>query len=191
MKNKTLLSFIIFSIVINILFIVSVILKLVYNGQPYTAIFITLFMFVYHIDIRIIIGFIVSLFKSKINIKSKAFIISKKEFTLLEKMGVKKLNKHIITMYKNQFILSNNCDSHCIEIILKNNINAEIVHRVCFLIGLFAILFGYLLSSEELLIYVITSLLASFFFDLPSILLERYNRHRLQKIFNRKQGMSR
>ena len=191
MKNKTLLSFIIFSIVINILFIVSAVLKLVYNGQPYTAIFITLFMFVYHIDIRVIIGFIVSLFKSKINIKSKAFIISKKEFTLLEKMGVKKLNKHIITMYKNQFILSNSCDSHCIEIILKNNINAEIVHRLCFILGLFAILFGYFLSNDEILIYILTSILASVLFDLPSILLERYNRHRLQKIFNRKQTISR
>ncbi len=180
MKNKTLLTLIIYSIAINLAFATScVLLALCGRKQPYIAIFITLFMFAYHADIRHLISAITTLFKSKINIDCKIFSVSEREFIFLNKLKVKKWKDKFVTLYKDQFKINQN-----IDIVLKNNIHAEICHWICFFAGLFAILFGYLLSANELWIYIITSILASFLLDLPPILIQRFNRFRLQKIKN-------
>ena len=207
MKNKTLLIAIFITVIVNLLFLISLILVIVIgHKQPYTALFITLFMFAYHIDVRAIIGATISLFKGKININSSCFKISIKEFKFLNLLRVKQWKKHFVTLFENQFSVNNlNLDN--IEKILKNNINAEIVHTLCFFAGFLAILFGWLLSRklykkdsfagflailfgwllspEELLLYIITSAIASMFIDLPAILIQRYNRFRLLKIKNK------
>lgn len=185
MKNKNLLIAIFITIIVNILFLISLILIIVIgHKQPYPALFITLFMFAYHIDVRAIIGATISLFKGKININSSCFKISIKEFKFLNLLRVKQWKKHFVTLFENQFSVNNlNLDN--IEKILKNNINAEIVHTLCFFAGFLAVLFGWLLSPEELLLYIITSAIASMFIDLPAILIQRYNRFRLLKIKNK------
>ena len=184
MKNKTLLNFIIITIVINIIFIFACILIVIFGYiKPYIAIFITALMFAYHFDIRIIIGCIVSIFKKRININKKCFYISKKEFERLEKLKVKKWKNNFITLYKNQFEIRK-IDKEEIEEVIKNNINAEIVHIFCFIFGLFAIVIGCMISIDEIVIYILTSIFASICFDLPSILIQRYNRYRLHKILN-------
>ena len=187
MKNKTLYNLIAISCLINILFAVSIILIVVcgYN-QPWTAIFITLFMFAYHADIRILIGIVTNnLFKNKINIDKKCYKISTGEFTVLNKLGVKKWKSKFITMFKSQFEVAGFAD---IEGVLRNNINAEITHHLCFVFGLLAVLFGWMISAEELWLYVITSVVASLALDLPPILIQRYNRYRLLKIKNSLKG---
>ena len=179
--NKTLVTFIICSIIINALFAISAVLLSVFGyKQPYIALFITFFMFAYHVDIRIIIGAIVSCFKSKINVDKALFIVSKREFHLLVFFKVKHWKDRFATLHKDQFVFEKND----IVSLLKNNINAEIVHHICFFVGFIAIALGYLISPDELLVYVITSALASFLLDLPPIMIQRYNRYRLQNIKN-------
>ena len=177
--NKTLLAVIIYSVIVNFLFIASAVFLFVFGyKQPYIALFITLLMFAYHIDIRIIVGMLVSCFKQKINVDNALFNVSQSEFRLLSFFKVRCWKDRFVTLYKNQFILEKND----IVSLLKNNINAELVHQICFFIGLLAIVLGYLVSPDELLLYVITSLLVSFLFDLPPVMIQCYNRYRLQNI---------
>ncbi len=186
MKNKTLLQVIIISAIINVSFIVSAILFAIYDcTQPYVAIFITLFMFAYHADIRLLVGLIISIFKKWINVDRDCFVISLKEYKRLDKLKIKKWKEHVLTLYKNQFVMQGNMSKERVETILKNNINAEITHWVCFFVSFLAILFGYLLSPEEIWIYIATSIVCSLLLDLPFILIQRYNRYRLLKIKNK------
>ena len=184
MKNKTLINGIIIVVVVNLLFLTSLFLCLSLGfGSWQFSIFITLFMFAYHFDMRIIIGLFFTFFvRKKINTNSKIFDVSEKEFNFLQKLGVKKWKDRIITLYKNSFTLEGDKDKNKIEIVLKNNINAEIIHWVCFFAGFFAIVLGCVLSADEWYIYVITATLASLLADLPSILVQRFNRLRLKRI---------
>lgn len=184
MKNKTLINGIIIVAVINLLFLTSLFLclKLGFNSWQFSA-FITLFMFAYHFDVRIMIGaFFTIIVRNRINTNSKLFNVSGKEFMFLNKLGIKKWKDKIITLYKNSFTLAGDINKDKINTVLKNNINAEIIHWVCFFVGFLAIVFGCMLSADEWYIYVITAVLTSMLVDLPSILVQRYNRFRLKKI---------
>ena len=152
--------------------------------QPYVALFITSLMFVYHCDIRIFIGYIANIFKNKININNKCFNISKREYDILEKLKIKKWKDKYFTLYKNQFTITK-IDKIKIEEVIKNNINAEIVHKLCIIFGLLAIAIGSMISIDEILIYTLTSIFTCLCLDLPPILIQRYNRYRLQKILMR------
>ena len=171
MKNKTLRNGIILVLVVNLLFLASIILCLNLGFTSWQfSVFITIFMFAYHFDIRIIIGTIFTLFvRNNINVKSKVFAVSEKEYKFLSSLGIKKWKDKIITLYKNFFTMSGKCDNAKLDYVLKNNINAEIIHWCCFFAGLFAILFGCMLSVSEWYIYVITSVLTSFFADRKSV----------------------
>ena len=180
MKNKTLRNFIILASLVNVVFVVFLVLFLVFeHKQPYLALFITFLMFAYHIDIRILIGTFVSLFKSRINVEKKSCRISEKEFKRLTKLKVKKWKEKAPTLFKSQFSLKN---SQGVDVIIQNCINAEIVHWLCFFFGLGAIPLGCLLSLDELWLYILTSLIASLLFDLPFVLIQRYNRYRLYSL---------
>ena len=183
MKNKTLLVFVVITSLINIAFIVFGILYGL-NGykQPYIALFITMFILAYNLDARIIVSIICNIFKKRINIEKKKYKISNKEYKILSQLKIDYWKNHFITMFKHQFEFNSTNRKERIKIILKNNINAEIIHFICFFVGLLAIPLGYLLSKEELLIYIITSLLGSLLFDLPPILIQRYNRYRLYQL---------
>ena len=183
MKNKTLLVCIIITIIVNIAFAAFLSLSFIFEGkQPYFALFVTSFMFLYHIDIRLFIGSITSIFKKRINVDGKIFAINRKEYERLEKLGIKKLKRRAITLFENQFVVHGRANEDGIETVLRNNINAEIIHWICFFASLFGILFGWLISPEEIWIYVVASLLSSLLGDLPFILIQRYNRYRLSVI---------
>ena len=180
MKNRTLSIFIILCSFINVFFLASGILIGIFGfAQPYFAIFVTLFMFAYHLDSRIIVAVILNLFRKDINIDRRIYHISEKEYKRLDRLKVRYWKDHFITMFKDRFVFSGSSRNERVVNILKNNINAEVTHWLCFFIGFLAILFGYLISSDELVIYLVTSILASFLFDFPSILIQRYNRYRL------------
>lgn len=183
MKNKSIRNGIIIAVIVNIIFAAFGILLAV-NGfkPPYVALFITSLMIAYHTDVRILIGTTFSLFKSKINVDKKCFVVKEKEFKFLTKLGVKNWKDKFVAWDKSQFILKDVKNKENIEKVLKNNINAEIIHWVSFFVGFLAILIGCLISIDELWIYIITSVATSLFVDLPPILIQRYNRFRLQKI---------
>lgn len=183
MKNKTLPAFVIASSLINVAFLVFLFLFFAFDGkQPYLALFITFLMFAYHIDIRLLSGVLVSLFKSKIDVKKKTHRISEKEYGRLRKLKVKEWKGRFPTLFKKQFSLDK---EGAVDEVLRSCINAEVVHWLCLVLGLGAIPLGCLLSPDELWLYILTSLLALLFFDLPFILIQRYNRFRLYKVKDR------
>lgn len=186
MKNNTVRTVIIFSIIFNLLFFTMLALCIIYNfTQPYFSIFITSFMFAYHFDIRLIVSFLCLVcFKNKFNVYSKTYAVSNKEFKFLERLKVKSWKDKFFTWNKNMFVLQGNNKSD-IENVLKHNINSEITHIICIIFSLLSILFGCLLSIEEWWVYLLTAVIALICFDVPPILIQRYNRYRLYKILNR------
>lgn len=184
-KNKSILNGIIIACVVNLLFLCSLFVCLAYgfNGVAF-SIFITMLMIVYHTDVRIFIG--VSLFlglRKKMNIDNPCFKVGEKEFNRLNKLKVKKWKDKFVAWDRKQFVIRNGDNfQDNISLVLKNNINAEIIHWLCFFIGFFAIWIGCAISIDEWWIYLITSFVASFVCDLPPILIQRYNRFRLQKL---------
>ena len=91
MKNKTVIIGIIFTIILNIAFLACITAGVLRGfGEPLFTIFITLVIFVYHVDVRIVIGFVVTkFFKQKLNINSKKYLIGTKEYRFLDKLKVK------------------------------------------------------------------------------------------------------
>ncbi len=180
MKNKTFFKFIIFVALLNIAFIVSVILVTIFGyTQPYIAIFVTLFMFTYHIDVRIIVGFVGEAFRNNVKVDKKIYRVSKREYNFLCKLNVKKWKDRYITMFKDRFVLNSNYKLEQIETVLKNNISAETTHWFGCILAFTAIPLGWLISPDELIIYIVTSVLASVL-DIIPIVIQRYNRYRLQ-----------
>lgn len=184
MKNKTLMYGIILAIIFNLLFFVSLILCLVFSFKtPYFSIFITFLIFAYHIDIRLIFAeFVILVFKRNLNLHSKIFKVSDKDFKFLSKLKVKKWKDKFVAWDKSQFVITDLRDKSKVEFALRNNITAEIIHWACFFVGLFAILIGCLISPDEWWIYVVTAVLTSFLADFPPILIQRFNRYRLQRL---------
>lgn len=187
--NKGLKDIVIMAIIFNLIFIICAVLCGIFGFHtPYSALFITALMFAYHIDVRLIIGFSISKFvKPKIKVNKKCFAITENEYRRLEKFGVKNWKDKFLTVFKHQFVIQDIKNKQNIEYVLRNNISAEIIHWVCFFVGLLAILIGCLLSINEWYIYVITAILASLLADVPPILIQRYNRYRVLKIAKRLQ----
>ena len=180
MKSKT-IKFCI--VVFNLLFFVSLGLCIGFDfSQPYMAIFITMLMFAFHVDIRLVTAGLTRLFAKNINFNSKIFKISTKEYEFLEKLKVKKWKDNYVTWNKNQFTLSLKLGEVSINRVLKNNVMAEITHIFCIITSSIAILVGCLLSKDEWWLYVLTTVLSDIFCDILPILIQRYNRYRLQKI---------
>ncbi len=184
MKNKTLFIGIVIAIILNLVFLGCMIAAALTGfGEPLFTIVITLIIFVYHVDVRIVIGFVVTkFFKRKINIESKRYVVDEKEYVFLNKLKVKSWKDRYVALDKRQFLVSTEAD---LERALRNNISAEIIHITCFIAGFFSIAIGCLLAKNEWWIYVLTAFLASFLCDLPPILIQRYNRFRLQRIRKR------
>ncbi len=184
MKNKTVIIGIIFTIILNIAFLACITAGVLRGfGEPLFTIFITLVIFVYHVDVRIVIGFVVTkFFKQKLNINSKKYLIGTKEYRFLDKLKVKYWKDKFVALDKSQFLVSSKDD---LERALRSNISAEIIHIICFVAGFFSIAIGCLLAINEWWIYVLTAFLASFLCDFPPILIQRYNRFRLQRIRKR------
>ncbi len=182
-KKKTLWAVVIFTSLFNLLFI-SNLIYCIYKGfwGWQFSTFITFFMFAYHFDIRLLIGgFFTFFIKKHINVSSKKYVVSDKQYKLYNKLKVRKWKDRYFAMNKSQFVMSNN-----LEIILKNNICAELSHICCVIFSFLAILFGCLLSTDEWWIYVSTSILSAIFVDIFPILIQRFNRYRLQKIYKLK-----
>ena len=183
MKNKTLLVGLIIAIILNLFLVAGIILCCIFGiTMPYSTILIIAFMFAYHCDVRILIAEIFTAFcKKRVNIFKKTYKISEKEFNFLTKLGVKKWKDGFVAWDKRQFIIKDLRNRENLELVLRNNISAEIIHWICFVASFLSILFGCLLSLSEWWIYLITAIVVPVLIDLPPILIQRFNRFRLQK----------
>ena len=186
MKNKSFLAGLIITIILNLFFLTGIILCCIFGfTMPYSTILITGFMFAYHCDIRILIAEIFTVFfKKRVNLSKKTYKISKKEFNFLNRLGVKKWKDSFVAWDKKQFVIKDLRNRENLEIVLRNNISAEIIHWICFIASFFSILFGCLMSLSEWWIYLVTAIVVPLLIDLPPILIQRFNRFRLQKFFS-------
>lgn len=186
MKNKSFLAGLIITIILNLFFLTGIILCCIFGfTMPYSTILITAFMFAYHCDIRILIAEIFTVFfKKRVNLSKKTYKISKKEFNFLNRLGVKKWKDSFVAWDKKQFVIKDLRNRENLEIVLRNNISAEIIHWICFIASFFSILFGCLMSLSEWWIYLVTAIVVPLLIDLPPILIQRFNRFRLQKFFS-------
>lgn len=148
------------------------------------ALFVTFLMFAYHFDTRAIIGVMFTKFlRPHINVDDKKWSISDTEYARLNRLHVKKWKDKYITIDRSQFVVGFYKNNQLIESALKYNINAEIIHWTCFFVGFVSIPIGLAISSSEWYIYVLTAFFASVFCDLLPIIIQRYNRFRLNKIY--------
>ena len=186
MKNKSFLAVLIITIILNLFFLTGIILYCIFGfTMPYSTILITAFMFAYHCDIRILIAKIFTVFcKKRVNLSKKTYKISKKEFNFLNRLGVKKWKDSFVAWDKKQFVIKDLRNRENLEIVLRNNISAEIIHWICFIASFFSILFGCLMSLSEWWIYLVTAIVVPLLIDLPPILIQRFNHFRLQKFFS-------
>lgn len=186
MKNKSFLAGLIITIILNLFFLTGIILCCIFGfTMPYSTILITGFMFAYHCDIRTLIAKIFTFFcKKRVNLSKKTYKISKKEFNFLNRLGVKKWKDSFVAWDKKQFVIKDLRNRENLEIVLRNNISAEVIHWICFIASFFSILFGCLMSLSEWWIYLVTAIVVPLLIDLPPILIQRFNRFRLQKFFS-------
>lgn len=187
-KNKVIFNGIIIIIIINLLLISDIVACCVLGWQGvWFALFVTLLMFAYHFDTRAIIGVIFTKFvRPHINVNRKLWSISDKEFARLNRLRVKAWKDRYITIDKSQFVVGFCKNDILIESALKYNISAEIIHWTCFFVGFLSIPIGLVISSSEWYIYVVTAVFASLFCDFLPILIQRYNRYRLNRIYKTK-----
>lgn len=184
MKNSTQKVVYSLAIIANLLLISDLCLCFVFDfTQPYLAVLITLVMFAYHFDIRLLFALISHKFAKKINVNNRLYKVSENEQKIFKFFKVKNWKDKFAVWDKSLFKVSFNYAD--LITLLKNNISAEITHHICFFASFLSVIIGYLLSPSEWWIYLITSLIASFMVDFPPILIQRYNRLRLQKLMKK------
>lgn len=184
MKNSTQKVVYTFAIIVNLLFIVDLCLCWASNfTQPYLAVLITLLMFAYHFDMRLLLALISHQFAKKINVNNRLYKVSESEQKVFKFFKVKNWKDKFAVWDKSLFKVSFNYAD--LTTLLKNNISAEITHHICFFVSFLSVIIGCLLSPSEWWIYLMTSIIASFMVDFPPILIQRYNRLRLQKLMKK------
>lgn len=135
---------------------------------------VTCMTFAYHFDIRLIIGYIIPLFKEKINVDSRYFKVSETEKNIYKKLNVKNWKSKVPTYNPDEFDIKKNS----IEQLIINCCNSEIVHTANIFASYIPILFSIRFGSMP--VFIITSVLASIY-DLQFVVLQRFNRPRLIK----------
>ncbi|MDE5558828.1 MAG: hypothetical protein K2J32_14270 [Ruminococcus sp.] len=144
------------------------------NSGILLALAVTSMTSAYHFDIRLIIGYIIPLFKGKINVDSRYFKVSETEKNIYKKLNVKKWKSRVPTYNPDEFDIKKNS----IQQLIINCCNSEIVHTANIFVSYIPILFSIWFNS--LFVFIITSVLASIY-DLQFVILQRYNRPRLIK----------
>ena len=174
-------------IIMNVAAIVSTILTIVLfimhrfiNTEIIETLGITFLTISFHLDIRLVIGNIVPLFKSKINVNSKWFKLNRIEDKIYKIIKVKKWKSKVPTYEPDEF----STEKYSLEEIVRNMCNSEIVHEINVLISYFPLIFIIWFGSP--IVFILTSILASMY-DLQFVIIQRYNRPRIIKIMKRKE----
>lgn len=178
----------IITVVTAALTLIFFILYRIYHAVFLFSITITVATMFYHFVMRLAVGTAVdALTKNGINCESRWFREKKFEKKLYKLLKVKKW-KHIIPTWEPQkFSLEHND----IKKIIENMCTAEIIHEMIILLGYVSLLFSLFTPDpkENLLIFVITAFFAGCC-DAFFVILQRYNRPRIVKIYNKSINMT-
>lgn len=145
------------------------------NSAVLTALAVTAMTVAYHFCIRLAIGNIIPLFKSKIKTESRYFQVSETEKNIYRKFNVKSWKSKVPTYNPDEFDIKKNSA----EQLIINCCNSEIVHTANIFASYIPILFS--IWFDSLPVFIVTSVFAGIY-DLQFVILQRYNRPRLIKI---------
>lgn len=165
-------------IVLTALTLVLFLIYLNNNEKIVKSMAITLLTASYHFDTRLIFGYIIPLFKHKINPNSKYFKVKPLELKFYNFINVKKWKNNAPTFNEDEF----NIKIQSPKSLLINVCNSEIVHTVNLFLSFVPLIFSVWFGSFW--VFFITSVIA-FFIDLQFVIIQRYNRNRLVKVLQK------
>ena len=140
---------------------------------------ITFFKTIYHIFIRLLSPLILSLrFHHKFNYQIWWFQPKTWETKLYKGLKVKQWKRQVMVFDPSQFSLK----IHSIQEVINNMCHAELVHELIMLFSILSILFT--IPFGALPVFLITAICATLF-DSMFVMIQRYNRPRLVRIYER------
>lgn len=140
---------------------------------------ITFFTTSYHIVIRLLSPLILSLlFHHKYNYQIWWFQPKTWETKLYKGLKVKQWKRQVMVFDPSQFSLK----IHSIQEVINNMCHAELVHELIMLFSILSILFT--IPFGALPVFLITAICATLF-DSMFVMIQRYNRPRLVRIYER------
>lgn len=142
------------------------------------TLFISIFTVFYHFSVRLLIGYLVP---NQWNPNGWWFRPRRFEAALFRAIRIQKWKLHMPTYDPSKFSLKHNS----YETLLKNMCQAELVHTVIIPFSFVPLLFS--IPWGEFWVFFATSFLAACF-DLLFVMMQRYNRPRIMKIFARRAG---
>ena len=151
------------------------------SGSPgFRSAAITMLTFSYHFAMRILVGKVVDCVNRHRPMNPDAAVhkIFAFEPGLYSFIKVKRWKKYAVTAVPESFDLSRNS----LEKIRLNMLQAEVVHKVIMLLALLPILL--IIPWGSVLVFVLTSV-ASSLMDLPFVIIQRYNRWRINRLLAR------
>lgn len=167
----------IFSAVFTIIF---VIFNMVYGRGIFLTLAITFGTICYHFTMRLAVGFFFHKFSKKpINYKSKWFSKKAFEAEFYRKIKIKKWKDKLPTYYPDDFSI----ERHTMEELIQTMCISEIGHETMVFLSYWPLLSSILFG--EFYVFLITSFLAGGV-DFIFVMVQRYNRFRLEKILERR-----
>ena len=154
----------------------------IYNTNVILWTGITAFTIMYHFWVRIILGNVSKLFKKHINYKQwwfKERIFEKKLYKFLR---VKNWKDKALTYNPESFSLK----EHSLEEIINTMAKSEVDHWINEAISISTLLFA--IPWGKFWIFAVTAFVAMIF-DSQFIIIQRYNRPRIEKLLNRENRM--
>ena len=152
--------------------------KNIYKDEKVLWMGITAFTIMYHFWVRIIMGNVSKLFQNHINYNQRWFKERKFEKKLYKIICVKEWKGKALTYNPESFSLK----EHSLEEIANTMSKSEVDHWINEIISVSTILFA--IPWGKLWIFLITAIVAMIF-DSQFIVIQRYNRPRVVKIFEK------
>lgn len=174
-------------IVIGMMLVISLTCFVLHYSEIYENIIvlwigIVAFTIMYHLWVRIIMGNITNLLKTKINYTNWWFKERKFEKKLYKLLKVKKWKGKALTYNPEMFSLK----EHSLDEIVNAMTKAEVDHWVNELISLSTILFGVIWG--HIWIFAVSAIVAMIF-DVQFIIIQRYNRPRVLKLLEKQNSL--
>jgi len=154
----------------------------VYESNVVLWIGIASFTIMYHVWVRIIMGNVTNMFKSKIKYTSWWYRERKFEKKLYKLLKVKKWKDKALTYNPELFSLK----EHSLEEIVHAMTKAETDHWINQIISLSTILFGVIWG--HIWIFILSAIIAMVF-DAQFIIIQRYNRPRVIKLLEKQNNI--
>ena len=164
-----------FTVILLIINIILAVITAVTDSTVCLTLTITTGTFLYHFAMRLIVGFSVP---EKWNPNSLWFRQKPFEKRLYKKIGVKKWKNKLPTFDPDSFDL----EKHSLYEVIETMCKSEVVHEVIMVLSFVPLTF--ILYAGTPAVFIITSVIAAMI-DGVFVVMQRYNRPRLMKIYNR------